>query len=111
MNKSNEQLIDISVVIPCYNSEKSIEELTNRIIETLNKREFIYELIFINDNSKDNTLGLLQKLSHINENITVIDLMFNVGQFKALMCGLANSSGKYWSISESVRSKIFCNFV
>ena len=87
--------IELSIVIPCYNSEKSIFELNKRLNESLNILGVTYEIIYINDCSKDSTLIKLKDLTINNKNIKVIDLMFNVGQFRALYCGLSNIEGKF----------------
>ena len=52
--------VDISVVIPCYESELTIENVIELIKDTLKDR--IFEIICVNDNSKDNTLLILKKL-------------------------------------------------
>ncbi len=83
----------ISVVIPCYNSSKSIEELYERLSFSLQDLERPYEIIMVNDCSKDDTLDLLEAIAHSDSRVKVIDLMFNVGQYRALMCGLRYSAG------------------
>lgn len=55
----------LSVVIPAYNEEGSIEETINNLFKTLCKFNIDHEIIVINDNSKDDTLLILQKLSKI----------------------------------------------
>ncbi|BAU26511.1 undecaprenyl-phosphate 4-deoxy-4-formamido-L-arabinose transferase [Aneurinibacillus soli] len=84
---------EISVVIPCYNSFKSLMELNERLIRTLEELKVRYEIIYVNDCSKDQTIHVLRSLSEHHQHITVIDLMFNVGQFRALLCGITHSSG------------------
>ncbi len=88
-------MIEISVVIPCYNSSKSLEELSLRLSESLQKLNISYEVIFVNDCSKDNTIEVAKKIVDNYHNFKLIDLMFNVGQFRALYCGLENAKGKY----------------
>lgn len=83
----------ISVVVPCYNSGKSVIELVDRILALQYLNNFEVEIILVNDCSLDDTLDKLKVLSEKHVEISVIDLMFNVGQFRALMCGLENSKG------------------
>ena len=55
--------MDISFVIPCYCSEKNLEGVISEIEAAMKKREgFEYEIILVNDNSKDNTKGLINRL-------------------------------------------------
>lgn len=88
-------LCEISVVIPCYNSQKAIKELNERLYACLESLKVEYEIIYVNDHSKDNTLEELKLLVQTGAHIKIIDLMFNVGQFRALYCGLNNAKGKY----------------
>ncbi len=85
----------MSIVIPCYNSESSIEELMDRINHQMNKMGLSYEVICVNDCSKDNTIDNFHLLSQKHPQFTGIDLMFNVGQFRALMCGFEQTTGQY----------------
>ena len=53
----------LSVVIPAYNEEESITETINQIEEALGKINIPHELLVVNDNSKDNTLQVLEQLA------------------------------------------------
>jgi len=88
-------MVELSVVIPCYNSSKSLEELSLRLDNSLQKLKISYEVIFVNDYSKDSTLVVAKEIVEEYESFRVIDMMFNVGQAKALYCGLENSNGEY----------------
>ncbi len=87
--------IDFSVVVPVYNSNDSLPILTERLIAIFSKMNKSYEIIFINDCSKDNSYQVLQKVHTENEHIIVVDLFRNYGQQNAIMCGFNHSSGDY----------------
>lgn len=87
--------IEISVLIPCYNSAESVDELTERLVHSMESLAIPYEIIFINDCSSDNTLQKLCELAEKHSMVSVIDLMYNVGQFRALMCGFEQTRGQY----------------
>lgn len=77
----------LSFVIPCYYSEKTIENVIDRIINVVSEnRKYDYEIVCINDGSKDGTYAKLRQLSS-NPKIKVIDLSKNFGQHSALMAG------------------------
>lgn len=84
-----------SIVIPCYKSEESVYELVERIINVGEKENYDLQIILVNDCSPDETLTELKRLVNTYEQVEVIDLMFNVGQFKALMCGLESANGDF----------------
>ena len=81
----------ISIIIPCYNSERFIAPTVEMLI-----RQNISdcELILVNDGSKDNTLSILQQYEATNENIRVIDQP-NQGVSVARNNGMLAARGKY----------------
>jgi polyisoprenyl-phosphate glycosyltransferase len=95
LTSGSNNLIELSVVIPCYNTGKALHELNERLKRTLEGLVTTYEIVYVNDSSKDNTSNLLKEIAGQDKHITAIDLMFNVGQFRALICGLEHSNGKY----------------
>ncbi len=87
-------MIDLSFVIPCYNSEKTIINVVNSIqSEVKNNSIQNYEIILVNDFSQDNTSIVIEDLAKENRNIIVINFSKNFGQHAALMAGFRHSSG------------------
>lgn len=86
--------IEISVVIPCYNCERSIENIVFRIEETLTSK-YAYEIILVNDGSHDNTWNKLSELAHNNEEVTAINFSKNFGQHSAIMAAYRESIGEF----------------
>lgn len=84
---------DISVVIPVFNSEKSLHELTTRLELTLTKMEVTFELIFIDDFSFDRSWEVLKNIQKKYSNVTVIKLSKNFGQHNATICGMKEANG------------------
>lgn len=84
----------ISVVIPCYNSEKMINIVVDRLINAIEERnDYLYEILLVNDGSSDNTWEVLQELANSNKKIIAINLSKNFGQHSALMAGYRNVTG------------------
>jgi undecaprenyl-phosphate 4-deoxy-4-formamido-L-arabinose transferase len=83
----------ISVVIPCYGSEKTIEKVVDDIILVFTGKEFEFEIILVNDASPDNMWNKIVTLVHTYKNITGINLSKNFGQHSALMAGYSRVSG------------------
>lgn len=93
--------MDISFVIPCYCSEKNLESVIDEIRTAMRHREnFEYEIILVNDNSKDNTAGLIKKLAQEDEHIHGINFSKNFGQPSALMAGFRAAKGDYIMTSD-----------
>lgn len=87
-------MIEYSFVVPAYNEEKNIPVLYEKIIRLMNQVKESWELIFINDGSKDRTLQILQELSEKDNHVKYIDLSRNFGHQLALSAGLHHASGK-----------------
>lgn len=83
----------ISVIIPCYNSENMIEHVLYQILETFNKEEYLYEVILINDASKDHTWDVVRRLCDEHQQVTAINLSKNFGQHAAIMAGFNLAQG------------------
>lgn len=83
----------ISVVIPCYGSEKTIEGVVEEITQTLSTREDEYEIILVNDCSPDGVWKVIQTLSQKDSHIKGIRFAKNFGQHSALMAGYRASTG------------------
>jgi undecaprenyl-phosphate 4-deoxy-4-formamido-L-arabinose transferase len=87
---------DYSIVVPVYNSCESLEELYQRIGQTMNKIEKTFEVIFVDDDSIDNSWNILESIKKANpEKIIAIRLARNFGQHNATICGIAQASGPY----------------
>lgn len=87
--------VEISVVIPVYNNSGSLEELTLRLIATLSAISRSYEVIYVNDGSRDNSLAMLRKLASTHPSIKVLSLSKNYGQHPAICAGFEHSTGEY----------------
>lgn len=87
--------LDLSIVIPCYNSGQWINELVKRIDKQLTDSGLIWELILVNDHSPDQneTWQEIVKSSQKNKFVSGINLQRNAGQFNATLCGLEYSKG------------------
>lgn len=83
----------ISTIVPIYNEEGNIPELHKRLSAILSKISSSYEIIFINDGSRDNSLAMLMNLANNDSHVFYIDLSRNFGHQIAVTAGLDASSG------------------
>ncbi len=82
----------ISLVLPIYNEEKNIDELYKRSVKVLKKIDK-YEIIFVNDYSKDGSLLKLKELAKTDKNIKIIDFSRNFGHQIAITAGIDYAKG------------------
>ena len=86
----------ISVVIPCYYSEKSIAEVVIQTAAEFDKTDrFDYEFILVNDGSQDNTYNVIKRLANEYSCVTGIDLAKNCGQHNAILAAMKYADGDY----------------
>jgi dolichol-phosphate mannosyltransferase len=87
--------LKISVVIPCFQAESSIEELCDRLKKSLSKITTTYEVILVDDGSTDNSWQIISTLSESEPSIKGLKLSRNFGQHNAITAGLEKSSGDW----------------
>ncbi|MBU0592113.1 MAG: glycosyltransferase [Gammaproteobacteria bacterium] len=86
---------DVSIIIPVYNEEEGLQALFDRLYPALDKLETSYEIIFINDGSRDRSAAILSEQFRLRPEVTrVILFNGNFGQHKAIMAGFEHSRGK-----------------
>ena len=85
--------MDISLVIPLLDEEESLEELHSWIVEIMESNGYSYELIFIDDGSKDNSWNIIRSLSLKNKNVRGIKFLKNFGKSQALHAGFDIAKG------------------
>src|SRR6266699_2382280 len=78
----------LSVIVPVYNSESILPRLIERLEPVLVSICHQYEVIFVNDASKDGSWKVIQALAGSRSCVRGIDLMRNYGQHNALLCGI-----------------------
>ena len=85
----------ISVVIPMYYEEEVVDICYKRVVNNLKKLsdKYNYEIIFINDGSKDSTLEILKKIASNDDNVKIISFSRNFGHHAAVTAGVRNVTG------------------
>ena len=83
--------MNISVIIPLFNEEESLQELCTLIDKVMQNNNFSYEVILIDDGSKDNSWQVISQLSVANENIKGVKFRRNYGKSAALNVGFAQA--------------------
>lgn len=86
--------MEISVVVPVFNGERSLLELNKRIIRTLSKEYNKFEIIYVDDRSQDNSRKIIELLKQSNNCVEYIFHKYNYGQQSAIFSGLKKSRGE-----------------
>ena len=83
----------ISIVAPCYNEADSIALFVKTVLETVDASDASYELLFVDDGSRDDTLQILSGLADAHDEVRVLSLSRNFGKEAALTAGLDHAAG------------------
>lgn len=84
----------VSILIPCYNEEVSLPLLYNELVKLMNfHSDYIWEVLMINDGSKDKTLDIIKNLRRNDNRICYVDLSRNFGKEKAMLAGFDYVTG------------------
>lgn len=84
----------VTILIPCYNEEQSLPLLYQELTSLIdNHQEYDWEILFVNDGSKDNTIHLIKQLSNQDNRIAYVDLSRNFGKEAAMLAGFDYATG------------------
>lgn len=85
----------VSIVVPCFNEEESLPLFYNETVKVLKELDEDYELVLVNDGSKDNTLNEMKKLAEKDKKVVYLSFSRNFGKEAAMYAGLCNAKGDY----------------
>lgn len=84
--------VQVSIVVPVYNEEQNLRMLLDRLMPVMQGAGKSFEIIFIDDGSRDNSLAILNEFTK-NEQVKIVELTRNYGQHAAIMAGFSTCSG------------------
>lgn len=86
--------MDVSIVIPVYNSSKTLEILTEEITSVFQGTNYNYEVLFIDDCSTDDSWEILKNINKKNKHFRICKLAKNIGQWMATLAGISRAKGQ-----------------
>ena len=86
--------IDLSVVVPLYNEEESVGHMYQAIVDAIDPMNVNYEILFVNDGSRDATLDRATDLARQDSRLHVVNFRKNYGQTPAMAAGIDNARGE-----------------
>lgn len=91
----------VSLIVPCYNEEEALPLFYDAVSNVMNSINYDYELLFIDDGSKDRTLSILKELSQKDSHVTYIGFSRNFGKESAMYAGFCNAHGDYVAVMDA----------
>jgi len=99
--KEESRMSKISVIVPCYNEEKAIPIFYRELMNVLCTLNHDYEILFVNDGSKDRTLDELKVLAEKDGNVKYLSFSRNFGKEAAMLAGMRHSAGDLIAIMDA----------
>lgn len=91
----------LSLIIPCYNEQEALPLFYKEVTKVLENMDEEYELIFVNDGSKDDTLNILKSFCEENPHVTYLSFSKNFGKEAAMFAGFCNVNGDYVAVMDA----------
>lgn len=91
----------LSIIVPCYNEQEALPLFYEAVTQTMTTIDEEYELLFINDGSRDNTLETMKELAQRDPHIKYFSFSRNFGKEAAMFAGFRNASGEYVAIMDA----------
>ena len=91
----------LTLIVPCFNEQEALPFFYKEAISVLKNLNYEYELLFINDGSKDNTLNILKDFADRDACVKYISFSRNFGKESAMYAGFCNAHGKYIAVMDA----------
>lgn len=91
----------ISLIVPCFNEQEALPIFYKEIKKILITMECSYEILFVNDGSKDHTLEIIKELANGDESVKYLSFSRNFGKEAAMYAGFCNACGDYVAVMDA----------
>lgn len=91
----------LSLIVPCFNEQAALPLFYDEVTRVLNTMQCAYEILFVNDGSRDETLTILKGFAEKDEHVTYLSLSRNFGKEAAMYAGFCNASGDYVAVMDA----------
>lgn len=91
----------ISLIVPCFNEQEALPLFYDEVTRVLDTMQCAYEILFVNDGSRDETLSILKGFAEKDEHVTYLSLSRNFGKEAAMYAGFCNASGDYVAVMDA----------
>lgn len=91
----------ITLIIPCFNEQEALPFFYSEAIAVMENLDYEYELLFINDGSRDNTLNVLKNFASKDAHVRYISFSRNFGKEAAMYAGFCNAEGDYVAVMDA----------
>ncbi len=93
--------IDLSLVVPCYNEQEALPYFYKELKKVIKELPYQYEIVFVNDGSKDDTLSVLREMAREDVHVKYISFSRNFGKEAAMYAGFCNIKGRFAAVMDA----------
>ena len=91
----------LSIIVPCYNEQEVLSVFYSEFVKVMNEADCEFELLFINDGSKDATLSCMRELAASDDRVKYLSFSRNFGKEAAMYAGICNADGMYVGVMDA----------
>lgn len=91
----------LSIIIPCYNEQDALPQFHEEVSRMLATMQCDYELLFVDDGSRDGTLNILRELSNADNHVSYLSFSRNFGKESAMYAGFERTDGDYVAVMDA----------
>ncbi len=91
----------ISLIVPCYNEQEALPLFYSEVKKIMDSLQCDYELLFVNDGSKDSTLRILKEFAETDDHVIYLSFARNFGKEAAMYAGFCNVSGDFVAVIDA----------
>ena len=91
----------ITLIVPCYNEEEALSHFHKATTAVMKKLPYEYNIIFVDDGSKDKTLSMIKELAKVDGHVKYISFSRNFGKEAAMYAGFCNADGDYVAVMDA----------
>ena len=91
----------LSLIVPCFNEQEALPLFYEEVTRVLKTMQCAFEILFVNDGSRDETLAILKGFAEKDEHVTYLSLSRNFGKEAAMYAGFCNASGDYVAVMDA----------
>ena len=91
----------LAIIVPCYNEQEALPLFYKEASKILEKLDYDYKLLLINDGSKDNTLSIMKAIAEKDEHVKYLSFSRNFGKEAAMYAGFCNANADYVCVMDA----------
>ena len=93
--------MELSLIVPCYNEQEALPTFYKETTSIVKSMGMDYEILFVNDGSRDNTLQLIKEFASTDEHVKYLSFSRNFGKEAAMYAGFCNVQGDYVAVMDA----------